>query len=219
MKCIVYSCITGDWDYLKRLDTTCQRILVCDKEPQFEEGALRQWDRVPLAVAVVDNRMASRFPKCMPHLFFETDVSIWVDSHLRWKRDPVCLLDYLGDNDIALFRHSLRDCLYEEATAVVTFKEINRNAARRQMGHYLGRGYPKHNGLFANGVIVRRHTERMKQLGLRWWAELCRWQTGRDQLSFCYVCWKMGIRCSTIPGNILNSDFTEKSKHLAGRRM
>jgi len=36
------------------------------------------------------------------------------------------------------------------------------------------------------GVLIRKHTDRVKRLNERWWAEICRGSL-RDQISFPFV--------------------------------
>ena len=219
MRCVVYSCITGAYDILKTVPTSCKCMVWADVPPKAEKGAGAQWKRIKLGVQESNIRMSSRLPKFIPHQFFRTDVSIWTDGHLRWKQDPELLMKYLGENDVAMFSHPIRDCVYKEADEVMRiWPEIGDNV-QLQMKHYREEGYPEENGLMACGVIVRRHTKATEALGNAWWAEWTRWKTARDQLSFAYVCWKLGVKVSVIPGNIFKNEYESAERHLAKRRV
>jgi hypothetical protein len=219
MRCVVYTCITGGYDILKKVPTSCKCIALTDSPPKAEAGAGQQWKRVAMALQERDVRMASRLPKFLPHQFFRTDVSIWTDGHIRWKRDPKELLEFLGDNDVAMFAHPIRNCLYQEAGEVARIWPAIAKDVRRQMSHYRKEGYPEYAGLKACGVIVRRHTKATEALGNAWWAEWARWRTSRDQLSFAYACWKQGVKCSVIPGNVFKNKFEDVERHLVKRRV
>jgi hypothetical protein len=219
MRCVVYTCITGGYDILKPVPTSSKCILLADTPPKAENGAGIQWKRCKLGIQEKDIRMASRLPKFLPHQFFRTDVSVWTDAHIRWKQNPEELLKYLGDNDIAMFSHPIRDCIYKESEEVMRiWPQLEKNI-KNQMKHYREEGYPEENGLMACGVIVRRHTKATEALGNAWWAEWTRWKTARDQLSFAYVCWKLGVKVSIIPGNIFRNDYETVERHLAKRRV
>jgi hypothetical protein len=47
-------------------------------------------------------------------------------------------------------------------------------------------------------VILRRHTDAIRHLNEAWWNEIVR-GSRRDQLSFNYVAWKLGLRYATFP--------------------
>lgn len=217
MKRVVYTCITGGWDVLWPLKTVARKVAVYDEAPAARGDALSTWERVPLGVAMPETRMASRFPKMMPHMFFEADYSVWTDGHFRWKKDPVGLIDMLGPNDIAFFAHPARSCLYEEADAVLSKPTVDAELVRRQVARYRLDGYPAANGLTANGIVVRRHTSDMRELGFRWWAEMTRWWTMRDQLSLQYVMWQMGIPYTVLPGDVFDNEFASVGKHYCGK--
>jgi hypothetical protein len=219
MRCVIYTCITGGYDVLKPVPTSSKCILLADTAPKAEKGAAIQWKRVKLAVQEKDVRMSSRLPKFLPHQFFRTDISIWTDGHLRWKRDPAELIKYLGDNDVAMFSHPIRDCLYKEADEVIRIWPNIEDNVQKQMKHYREEGYPADNGLMACGVIVRKHTKATEAMGNAWWAEWTRWKTSRDQLSFAYACWKHGVKVSIIPGNIFRNDYEDAERHLSRRRV
>jgi len=147
-------------------------------------------------------QVRARMCKVLSHkLFPDYKYTIWHDASIEFKLDPAALVCYLGDNDIALMAHPERDCIYDEATAVVEMGKERASIVSEQMEHYKAEGYPEHNGLVATGVIVRKHTAKMEQFNNAWWAEIGRYSV-RDQLSFNYVCWKMGIKYDVIPGNL-----------------
>ena len=53
-------------------------------------------------------------------------------------------------------------------------------------------------GLVEAPVILRRHTAAIRALNEAWWAELVR-GSRRDQLSFNYVAWKLGLSHAKFP--------------------
>jgi hypothetical protein len=63
-------------------------------------------------------------------------------------------------------------------------------------------------------VILRRHTPAVAAFNEAWWAEI---QAGsrRDQVSFTYVAWKLGLRYATI--KVREKNGFKKHRHLKAR--
>jgi len=135
--------------------------------------------------------------------------SLYVDSTVRVLVDPRDLIQYLEPgSDIAQFRAFERDCLYEEARAVVRLGKDAPGVVRRQVSKYRGEGLFPPTGLWASTVILRRHTPLMREFCQSWWAEVEAFSR-RDQISFPYVVAKSGIKVSELPGTILSNDFVQ----------
>lgn len=131
-----------------------------------------------------DDRRNSRIQKIMPHLFIDTEYSIYLDGNIDLLVPPQKLIDeWLKDKDIAVFRHVGRDCIYEEAQACIGLNKGSVKEIGEQVSAMAKNDYPKHAGLSECGVIVRRHTPRINELNERWWIQYERYSE-RDQLSF-----------------------------------
>ena len=72
------------------------------------------------------------------------------------------------------------------------------------------KGYKKNQGLAMTGIIIRKHTERIKRLNEKWWAEVCR-GSKRDQLSFNYI-FDQEITYLDWPGSY-NNDWFQRPNH------
>ena len=59
--------------------------------------------------------------------------------------------------------------------------------------------FPKKYGLYELPVIIRKNTEKIKKLNLRWWEQICRFSS-RDQISMPYVLWKTNVDIKILPG-------------------
>ena len=60
-------------------------------------------------------------------------------------------------------------------------------------------GYPRNNGLYELPVSIRKNTDNIKILNLRWWEQICRYSS-RDQISMPFVLWKTNITPKLLPG-------------------
>lgn len=131
-----------------------------------------------------DDRRNSRIQKIMPHLFIDTPYSIYIDANVELKVPAQKLIDeFLKDKDIAVFRHSGRDDVYQEANAVILMEKETLKEANGQVKAYAKQGIKEHSGLAECGVIIRRHTPEVNAMNEKWWIDYCRYSS-RDQLSF-----------------------------------
>ena len=75
----------------------------------------------------------------------------------------------------------------------------------RQMARYRQAGFPAWYGLNHAAVILRRHSAAMKNFNQQWWQEICP-GSRRDQLSFNYVLWKVGLPIAEFPLSIQDNN-------------
>lgn len=145
-----------------------------------------------------DPRRDARMYKWLSHKYIKAKYSLWIDSNVKINVDIDQLIEeYLKDTDIALYEHNVRNCIYKEAEVCKMLKLDYPEIINKQIARYRAEGYPENNGLHATGIILRRHTEDIKELNKAVWKEI---QNGsvRDQLCFDYVIWKLGIKVNNF---------------------
>lgn len=189
-----YTVITGDKDNIENIST---RVHLFHNEYDIFK----------------DDRRNSRIQKIMPHLYFNTEYSIYVDGNIRLLKTPEELIEkYLKEYDIALFKHPTRDCLYDEAMVCAQMGLDTPEIIIEQAKAYEDSGYGKNKGLAECGIILRRHTPKVKELNECWWAHYCRYSR-RDQISFMKAVDEVGI-----PIKIINEPFLLRPDGSAERR-
>jgi len=211
VKIAVYTAITASKDSLKKPRDCSNVDLVLFSDQMRTEP---DWDVRPACAIFADPRRNSRAPKLLAHQYLsDYDYSLWIDGSIRLLVPVRDLIKkYLDKADIALFPHPWRDCIYEEAAACARLDDPAVISA--QVAKYKQDRYPKHNGLNANGVILRRHNARTEVLNNAWWSELCRYSL-RDQLSFNYVAHKLAVVVALFPGHVYeNPGLTSYEGHL-----
>lgn len=148
------------------------------------------------------NRRNAKIYKVMPQLFLPGyDFYFWVDVSHDVVANPfkVCEEYLSGDNDIALFKHNQRNCIYDEAKLLKELNYDHHDNIDRQISHYTSRGYPTQNGLYELPVSIRKNTHRVNLLNIKWWEHICRFSS-RDQLSMPFCLWECGITPVILPG-------------------
>lgn len=139
------------------------------------------------------NHRNSRIYLAMPHKFINCEISILVSCEVTVKIPYEQLVkDWLGDADMALFKHPWRDCVHEEIIAAEhRVKQTNDkeelDLLRAQGKHYRKIFFPEHAGhLPETAIIIRRHNALTNAFNEAWWAEMCKWSY-RDQCSYPLV--------------------------------
>jgi hypothetical protein len=145
---------------------------------------------------------AAKHPKYEPWKYTDVDSSVWVDASFRIV-SPAFAAEALSLADpIAQFDHPWRICLYAEAEESVRLTKYAGEPAARQAEYYRIKGHPEGWGLWATGVIARRHTDAVKDLGEKWLDETYTWSF-QDQISQPYALREAGLRPTSFPGNHL----------------
>ena len=208
-KSIIYTAIAGGYDNLKppRGDLPTDgpaRLAFVDNPVLCEGTSCPGWQIEPMASICMDPLMQAKSYKVLAHRMLPpgTEFSLWVDGSMEFSSGlhPGELARlYLQDADLALFKHPIRDCLYDEAHRCNVGKMDDPGVMARQMNRYRAQGYPRNNGLAECAVILRRHTPAVARLNEMWWKEIVD-GSRRDQLSFDYVCWKLGMKYVLFPG-------------------
>lgn len=210
-KIVVYTAITGGYDKLKDPKTICDE---CDYICFTDDSSLKSdiWKFEKIEKYEDDNyRTAIRY-KILPHLFLKDyEYSIWVDGSLRITGDiNEFIKEELGNEKMAFFKHSLRNCIYDEARETIQYFNYSVKDTRvilKQVGKYVLENYPPHNGLIESGTIIRRHNEvEVVHVMENWWSEYISFSK-RDQLSFNYVAWKLNAQYKSIDKSIFDNKY------------
>lgn len=155
-------------------------------------------------------RDAKRF-KVLPHMWVSGyEKSIWIDGNMEIKSDFTDLLK--SSFDWLVFGHG-RNCVYDEGDTCIVRKKDNSDVIKKHIDRYKKEGYPKENGLWSSGVLVRNHNDTdMIKMNEMWWHEI---QNGsrRDQISAPYVAWKCGLLPEYIDG-LSGHNALNKSKRV-----
>jgi glycosyltransferase involved in cell wall biosynthesis len=173
----VYTSLVGKYDTISKRRYNAEQIAFTDQKSDV-------WKVEEPCDKFIDPSRNSRIQKILPHLYISTEYSLYMDANIELLVDPQQLVDeWLKDKDIAVFKHCGRDCIYEEAEAILYYKKETEKAIGEQVKDYVLRGIPQNAGLAECGVILRRHTPEIERMNEKWWAQYCRYSR-RDQMSF-----------------------------------
>lgn len=172
-------------------------------------------------------RLAAKVAKCFPFQYTYADTVVWKDGSCQFHT-PTALADIVRasrGHAMSQIVHPWRDCIFAEAEESALLVKYQGQSVLEQVEHYRSRGYPRNNGLYATGLIVRNVlTKDMEKLhyefGHRWMTEQVRW-TYQDQLSQMPVLQGMKIEKNplevhSLPYPLHGSGVFEWSLHKDG---
>lgn len=201
-KVIVYTCNFGNYEAIKEpvcADPSVEYILFTDNK----NITSNIWKVIIIDEQLPDPRRSSRLAKILPHKYLPPhDISVYIDSSLEIKTKDIrkMVSDCMDGKEIALYKHYMRDCVYDEIDFVMNSTDrvvANKELCLKAIQKYRDIDYPIKNGLFENAFIFRRNTPEIRSLGDIWWKEYSE-GTERDQFTLMYSLWKTGITPNAI---------------------
>jgi hypothetical protein len=233
-KKVIYTCISGNYDRLREpLVVEPDFDYVCFTDQKFDSNV---WNIRPMPDELKDLSQVKRQRciKLLPHKYLpEYELSVWVDSNVDIKAS---VNKYMEDNKINkdtgyLFvgEHPRRKCIYEEAKECIRLKKDTPENINPQMDYYRNEGMPENFGLPQTCILFRYHNdERAKKFGEMWFEEVKNW-SHRDQLSFSYAAWKLGMdgivylpntifQCETFKWGAAHTPVLHKNGEVVNRK-
>jgi hypothetical protein len=188
----------------------CRHELVCftDEPKKVPQG----WAALLVSAGPLGVHKRNREIKARIHHYTSRELTAYMDGQFSLRKDPLPLFSLLRDADIALFANPWRNCVYGEIEACLRQRRGDPAALREQQSRYLRAGLPRNVGLYATGVILRRMSPSMREFGELWWEETNR-GSERDQVSFSYLVWKLGLKVAVIPGSVYSNLFFKYHGH------
>ncbi|MCU1657360.1 MAG: hypothetical protein JWO57_2016 [Pseudonocardiales bacterium] len=185
---VVYTVLMGRYETLLEQHIAGNRgvDLVCFTDDPTAVSTTWKIRYVERAFALDPNR-SSRRPKILAHEYLaDYDESLYIDNSTLLLTDPDSAFDTLlpPDAAFALLRHSFRDTLADEFTAVVDERRDAAWTCEEQREHY-ERTHPSVLAASAlwGGLLLRRHHDPAVREAMQvWWEHVLRFSR-RDQLS------------------------------------
>lgn len=208
---IVYTCLFGRYEVLN--EQTCPNRsgigFICFTDLEKIKSTSWKLRRVP--PQDIGSDRDSRLPKLLPHHYLANyEQSLYIDNRVLLTSDPADLFDRFLPADgpgFAVLPHHKRASAFEEAEHVIAEMVDDEVRVREQIDAYRANGFPDQSGLFAGTVILRRHNQPdIVQFDTMWCNHVLRYSK-RDQISFPYCAWKLGLAFTTIDERVSENPF------------
>lgn len=203
-KIVVYTAIADAYDLLKEPPAGLQNgvdwVAFCERAPSKTSWQIRK-----ICTEFADPCRNAKKHKILAHTFFpEAAYSLWIDGSVKLGAGfsiHQLIDEHLREHDLMVFKHPERQCIYEEAEACIRMKRDDPEIIRKQMAAYRQDNYPSSHGLVESGILLRRHTEQIRQFNEAWYQEIKN-NSRRDQLSFNYMAHKTGLNFGCLPESL-----------------
>lgn len=224
----VYTVILGTYDLLREpkcCPDNCDFFLISDGAEPPKDSVWKQMHLPPEVreqTRGMDSLRKNRFLKMRPDLLFpEYQYSVYLDGNMQMVTDPTEFVNRMPACGVSLFRHAFRDCVYEEARAVLVRKKAAKDDVAKLVRFLKEEHMPAHYGLLECPVIVRRHHQpECLEIMEAWWELFGRFPY-RDQLLLPYVLYQRGIRPEELAwlGNDIHMDSSfRRYQHQNGEK-
>jgi hypothetical protein len=215
---VIYTALFGEYDSLRDVSVPLRETidLVCFTNNR--NLVSKTWKIVYVeGKDGLDNHMMNRLYKFFPHVYLANySRSLYIDANIEIIGDVLKLSNkYLGDFDIAAPIHADRYCIYQEAESIKLKGLAPDDEIDRQVQDYKDKNYPCNYGLLEMNVILRNHkSDCIAKLMDEWW-DCINLYTRRDQLSFKYSCWKLGVEPGVMSESTRRANpFFIKFRHI-----
>lgn len=221
-KIVIYTCITGGYDNLLEpyyWDEKCDYVVFTDSK--IESEIYKVVDIPEKVKELNNNTLINRYMKLHPHELFEKeyDYAIYIDGNVRPISNLSSFVNKIDEDiGISMHKHSIRDCIYDEAKILKIYKKGNYEFVKQQIEKYKEEGFPEKFGMVEAGVIITDlKNNNAKEILKKWWEEFLENKSMRDQLSLPYILWKNKIdvrKISTLGNNVFKNPKIKVIRHI-----
>ena len=196
LKIAVYTCIVGHYDSLIEpafiepgIDYYVFTDMVCPENTCWKKIDITQFEEYEELTPTQLNRKI----KMLPFVYLpDYDYTLYVDGNIKIMDAITPMIKEMGNHALGVHYHRTRDCIYHEIVNIAYLKKADMDLVRQQIAAYKKQGFPRHNGLYENTILIRKHADKdMCLLMEAWWQEYVKYPT-RDQLSLPYIIWQLG---------------------------
>jgi len=175
-KIAVYSCIVGRYDSIVEplyIDCDIDYFMFTDLDLPSDS----KWKKIDITQFEEYNKLSpiqlNRKIKMLPHIYLKDyDYSIYVDGLIEIVCSMKPLIENMKSSSLGVHFHNQRDCIYDEAIMIKYAKKADMSIVNQQLNIYRNEGFPIHNGLYENTIMIRNHNSQlMCKLMDKWWDE------------------------------------------------
>ena len=217
-KIAVYTCITGNYDELNEIDAE-----LLEKNVDYycftnnKEIVSKTWQIIYIEDFSLSNHMLNRKIKILGHkIINDYDILIYIDGNCTLKRKATELIKNECDLEkfpLYAFKHSARDCIYDEAEACIKFKKETKEKIDKILKFYKKNNFPKKYGLCEMGCFIKKPKDKEVIKLMNSWYEMLEKYSERDQLSFMWCVYQAKFPLGIIELSIYNNQYITFIQH------
>ena len=156
------------------------------------------WEQRRVHGNFISSRRNSRIHKILIHQYVDSEYSLWIDANIKLLVPAQQLVEeWLNDHDIAILKHRIRDCTYQEAEVCAAQRLDSPTLIHEQVQSYRKQNFAENQGLAEACLILRRHNRAVENFNNAWWSEYCRY-SARDQISLMVAAQKSSVLINLV---------------------
>ena len=197
-KKVIYTSLTGNYDSLFQPLVVDRNFDYICFSNDINEERIGVWEIREIPFTNNDNTRLSRYVKLLPHKVLQCyEYSLWMDANMQISSKELYeIVDQRIEEGYPIYQvlHPREDCIYDEIRYGYLGRKVSLKEARRQFNHLKKEGFPRHYGLYENGLLLRKHNDAITiAISEKWWNEY-QLYSHRDQFSLSYVYWLNSIK-------------------------
>ncbi len=198
-KYVIYTAMVGGYDEIMQPKVVDERFDYILFSNDIKDNRVGVWQVRPILYYNDIQTKIARYVKTHPEdLLIGYKASVWIDASVVVESDYIYKRTVeLSEKKqlIATHIHPDWNCTYEELLGIMMLQWESEEITVR-WGQYLRKEkFPRGIGTWETRVLFRLHSNsKIKQLDTLWWWCIENFSR-RDQYSFQYVLWKLGMGC------------------------
>jgi len=198
-KVCVYTSLFGAYDEFQPVSKYSDNIdFICFTDQDIN---VQGWEIIKCEAKYNNPILCAKEYKILAHKYLcDYDASLFLDASSYIYDDISPLINrFLINEKFVMFKHPVRNCAHVEGETILTRHRHLPLPVVKQLEKYEIDGLPPGAGMVEASFIWRSHKDPglIKFMEL-WWEEINNFST-RDQLSLCYLMWKMNCRPKVLP--------------------
>lgn len=158
------------------------------------------WRRIALPADPDPVTAARRFKVLLHERAGHAGAHLWMDARYRLEVDPAIFSADLLRADLLALRHPFCADLAEEARELERRGLVDKALLRKQLAAYNASGFPMDTPHSSTGLLLRRNDKRTAKFNQLWWSQMEHYGHTRDQMSFDWCAWKLGMAVKYLEG-------------------
>ena len=217
-KICVYTCITGDYDKVNELPFKEKGVdyYLFTNNDKINS---KTWNVVYIEDKKLDNITLSRKIKMIGNdITNKYEITVWIDGATYIKKSIIEFIDKYCDlkkYSLIGFKHSIRNCVYEEAKACIYYNREKIENIKKLLNYLEKRKYPHQNGLIEAAILVKNTKDSILTTTMNDWFNMFIKYCQRDQLSFNYCAYKNKLKFKLLDMNAFDNEYFGRMDHNA----
>ena len=193
-KKVVFTCVLDNYDDIKDpifITNNTDYILYTDNVDKYKHLKVWKVKKIPSNIKG-DNTLINRYIKMHPHILLNKyDYALYIDGNVNIISDITeVFAKTINKVGIAIHKHYKRKNIYQEGKYLISINRGNIDSIGKCLKDYKREGYKSNYLLEATILGIDLNNKNAIKVLDKWYSELVKRNTLRDQLHLPYILWK-----------------------------